>query len=153
MTNIIMLTPPRFLAPRAKPARLALNHIAQDGRLQSRELKSGVVKDYAAVERRGEVLPAALVVHDLDDNFWLADGYHRFAEKQESQGTEDLSVEIVDGTFDDALWLSWGANRWEPTKPTGSTEKSNAPNQLQPQIRQSKRRQDHCLISAFVLPI
>jgi hypothetical protein len=101
---------PGALTLRAKPTRLALDHIALDPRLQSRKLKSGVVRDYAAAERRGEDLPAARVVHDRDDNLWLVDGFHRFAAK-ESQGSEDLPVEIIDGTFDDALWLSWGANR------------------------------------------
>ncbi len=111
MTNTLMLIPPRALATRPKPTRLALDQIALDHRLQARELKSVAVKDYAAVERRGEDLPPVLVVRDRDDNLWLADGHHRFAAKQESQGAADLAVEIIEGTFDDALWLSWGANR------------------------------------------
>jgi hypothetical protein len=95
----------------AKPARLALDDITLDDRLQSRELKPGVVKDYLGVLRRGEELPPVRVVRDVNDKYYLFDGRHRVAANRERPGLEDIAVEIVDGTLDDALWLSWGANR------------------------------------------
>jgi len=82
-----------------------------DDRLQSRQLKPGVVKDYLGVLRRGEELPPVQVVRDVNDDHYLVDGYHRVAATRQRVGIEDIAVEIVDGTFDDALWLSWGANR------------------------------------------
>ena len=42
---------------------------------------------------------------------YLVDGHHRIAATRQMLGIEDIAVEIVDGTFADALWLSWGANR------------------------------------------
>ena len=99
------------LAERVKPARLALDHITLDFRLQSRRLRPGVVKDYVGVLRRGEELPPVLVVRDATDAYYLVDGFHRVAATRQQLGIEDIVVEIVDGTFADALWLSWGANR------------------------------------------
>lgn len=99
------------LAERVKPARLALDQITLDFRLQSRKLRPGVVKDYVGVLRRGKELPPVLVVRDATDAYYLVDGNHRFAATRQQLGIEDIAVEIVDGTFADALRLSWGANR------------------------------------------
>lgn len=99
------------LAQGAKPACLALEHITLDPRLQSRHLRSGVVKDYLEALRRGEELPPVRVVRDADDHYYLVDGHHRIAATRQMVGMADIAVEIFDGTFADALWLSWGANR------------------------------------------
>lgn len=96
--------------PRTKTTHLALNRITLDDRLQSRELKPGVVKEYAEALRRGEKFPPVRVVHDNAD-YYLVDGHHRLAANRELLGIENIAVEIVEGTFSDALWLSWGANR------------------------------------------
>jgi len=98
-------------AERAKRGRLALDHITVDGRLQSRPLKPCVVKDYLNALRRGEEPPPVRVVHDVNDNYYLVDGNHRIAAARRQSGIEDIAVEIVDGTFEEASWLSWGANR------------------------------------------
>jgi hypothetical protein len=98
-------------ADRAKPGRLALDHITLDRRLQSRALRPGVVKDYLGALRRGEELPPVRVVRDANDHYYLVDGHHRIAATQQMLGIEDVAVEVVNGTFADALWLSWGANR------------------------------------------
>jgi hypothetical protein len=60
--------------------------------------------------RRCEELPPVLVVRD-GETFYLVDGFHRVAATRQRVGIEDITVEIIDGTFDDALWSSWGANR------------------------------------------
>jgi hypothetical protein len=109
-TNATISSPP-VQAERTGPVRLALDYITLDPRLQSRQLKPSVVKDYLGVRRRGGEFPPVLVVHDIDDNYYLVDGYHRVAAERQLIGIEDISVQIVDGTFDDAMWLSWGANR------------------------------------------
>jgi hypothetical protein len=69
------------------------------------------VKDYLGVLRRGEELPPVRVVRDINNVYYLVDGRHRVAATRQLLGIEDIAVEIVDGTFEDALWLSWGANR------------------------------------------
>jgi hypothetical protein len=102
---------PPLLVERAKPTRLALDSLTLDDRLQSRQLKLGVVKDYLEVLRRGEELPPVRVVRDVNDDHFLVDGHHTVAATRQRVGIEDIAVEIVDGTFEDALWLSWGANR------------------------------------------
>jgi hypothetical protein len=99
------------LGKRARLGRLALDHILLDDRLQSRELKPGVIKKYLGALRRGEELPPVRVVRDVDDHYYLVDGHYRIAATRQMLGVEDIAVEIVDGTFSDALWLSWGANR------------------------------------------
>jgi hypothetical protein len=111
MTNSPILVPPPVQGGRGEPARLALDSITLDSRLQSRELKSAVVKDYFGVLRRGEGLPPVRVVRDLNGDYYLVDGHHTVAATQKRLGIEDITVEIVDGTFEDALWLSWGAYR------------------------------------------
>jgi hypothetical protein len=98
-------------ADRAKPARLALDHITFDDQLQSRTLQPEVVIDYVEALRRGEQFPPVRVVRDENDNYYLVDGHHRVAATRQLRGIEDIAVEIAYGTFEDALWLSWGANR------------------------------------------
>ena len=90
--------------------KLALDYITRVSRLQVRPLKPSVVDDYAAALRRGDILPPIVVVHDVHDTYYLADGYHRFAATRTLNGVDTIEVEIVEGTFDDALWLAWGAN-------------------------------------------
>ena len=69
-----------------------------------------MVKDYVGALRRGEQFPPIRLVYD-GDQYYLVDGHHRLAATRELAGLEDIAVEVFDGTFSDALWLSWGANR------------------------------------------
>ena len=99
------------LLPAKTTARLHLDHITVDNRLQSRELNPAVVKDYIAVLQDGGQFPPVRVVHDKEDHYYLVDGHHRLAATRELQGMETIEAEILDGSFSDALWHSWGANR------------------------------------------
>jgi hypothetical protein len=110
MPGSAMSVPP-VPAQRANPARLALDYIVLDERLQSRQLKPSVVKAYREAMRRGEELPPVRVVRDPNGDHYLVNGHHTVAANRQRVGIDDIAVEIVDGTFDDALWLSWGANR------------------------------------------
>ncbi len=96
---------------RSDTTRLALEHITEDRRLQGRNLKPNVVKDYVAAIRRGEILPPVRVVYDGKDTYYLVDGYHRVAAARQLTGIDTINVEIIPGTFSDALWHSWAANR------------------------------------------
>ena len=96
-------------AGRGKPIRLALDDIALDDRLQSRKIRPGIVKDYVGVLRRGTELPPVRVVRDAHDVYFLVDGFHRVAATRQMLGVDDIAVEIIHGTFEDALWLSWSA--------------------------------------------
>jgi hypothetical protein len=90
---------------------LALDHLTLDSRLQSRKLHSSIVKEYSAVLRRGGTLPPVRVVRDSNDAYYLVDGHHREAACRQLNGLDQIEAEVIDGTFDDALWHSWGANR------------------------------------------
>ena len=96
----------------SKVSRLALEHITEDPKLQGRELKRAVVGRYVEALRRNEVLPPVTIVRDKDDNYYLVDGYHRLAATRELNGVDTIDAEIVPGTYDGALWYSWGANRY-----------------------------------------
>src|SRR5262245_51487982 len=95
----------------SRKTRLALDHITLDTRLQSRELKSSVVKEYTGVLRRGGQFPPIRLVRDAKDIYYLVDGHHRVAAARKVVGLSDINAEIIEGTFADALWWSWGANR------------------------------------------
>jgi hypothetical protein len=106
-----MSVPLKATSGRRRRTSLALDHITIDERLKSRELKPAVVKDYAAVMRRGGVFPPVLVVRDGKDKYYLVDGHHRVTAARKLNGVDTIDTDIIDGTFTDALWLSWGANR------------------------------------------
>lgn len=93
------------------PERLLLDYINLDDRLQSRRLRPDVVEEYAAAMRRGSEFPPIRVVRDGNDKHYLVDGHHRLAATRQLNGTDSICVEIIDGTFTDALWHSWAANR------------------------------------------
>jgi len=61
--------------------------------------------------RRGEVFPPVQVVRDRNGNYDLVDGYHRVAATRQLNRIDVIEAEIIDGTFEDALWQSWAANR------------------------------------------
>jgi hypothetical protein len=82
------------ILPRTKPLRLALDDISLDDRLQSRELRPGVVKDYLGALRRGEEFPPVRVVRDVNDDHYLVDGHHTLAATRQRSGIEDITVEI-----------------------------------------------------------
>jgi hypothetical protein len=95
----------------SQPFRLALKHLTLDPQLQSRQLKPSVVSEYADVMRRGGEFPPVLVVLDGRGRYYLIDGHHRVEAQRNLVGLDDIAVNIVRGTFSDALWLSWGVNR------------------------------------------
>jgi len=96
---------------RSHPVRLALEYITEDSRLQSRKLRPDVVEDYAAAMRRGVTFAPVRVVYDGEETYYLVDGHHRVAAARQLTGIDKINVEIIEGSFTDALWHSWAANR------------------------------------------
>lgn len=92
-----------------KVVTLAIEHITRDQRLELRQMNKNVVRDYAAMMRRGDRFPPLRIVVDKDGNYWLLDGFHRLA-AAEQIGLQEVEIELVTGTFEDALWLAAGAN-------------------------------------------
>ncbi len=99
------------MSANSRSTRLAIEYITEDPKLQGRKLKPAVVNRYVEALRRNEFLPPVKIVRDKDDNYYLVDGYHRLAATRELNGLDTIDAEITPGTYDDALWHSWGANR------------------------------------------
>lgn len=89
---------------------LNLLAIRVDGGTQARaELNQEVVGEYAEHIREGEKFPPITVYHDGSE-YWLADGFHRYFAHQRA-GIVSIEAEVVNGTKDDAILFSFGANK------------------------------------------
>lgn len=90
--------------------RVALADLRIDPAIQQREaLDDGAVADYAAVLIDGAPLPPISVVVDGSDEHWLVDGFHRVAAAKLA-GVAELTAELSEGSREDAIWASCGAN-------------------------------------------
>lgn len=89
---------------------LPLKKIRLDGDTQSRlSLSDELIHQYAALMKDGHIFPPLLVVFDGAD-YWLVDGFHRRWSAIKA-GIDKLKCEIVEGTREDARWLSYGVNK------------------------------------------
>lgn len=89
---------------------LAVARIETKGGTQSRaELNGAVVEEYADIIREGGKLPPVLVFYD-GEKYWLADGFHR-VEAHKRAGKDMVRADIRQGTREDAVWESCGANK------------------------------------------
>lgn len=89
---------------------LSVSILRLDGGTQPREsMDWGTVEEYAADMKGGEIFPPVDVFFDGIE-YWLADGFHRVNAAQ-SVGESEIAVTIHNGTKDDAVWFSCGANR------------------------------------------
>lgn len=87
-----------------------LDKIRLDGDTQSRkELDEDVIKQYGDLIAEGVEFPPLDVVFDGAD-YWLVDGFHRrwAAVKQKVKA---FKCNVVQGTREDARWLSYGVNK------------------------------------------
>ena len=90
--------------------RLQLSSIAFDAGTQIRTaIDQQLVSDYADAMSGGAVFPPVVVFHD-GNQYYLADGFHRYMAAGRNQVSE-LDVEVKAGTKDDALWFALGANK------------------------------------------
>ena len=89
--------------------KLKLKQIRTDGGTQARvSMCSETIAEYASKMSDGVVMPPAVVFHDGEE-YWLADGFHRyFAAK--SNGDLEIECEVKDGTVEDAMLYSFSAN-------------------------------------------
>jgi hypothetical protein len=98
--------------------KIELSKIRTDGGTQSRAaLQRNIIDEYADLMKSKVEMPPVDIFHD-GENYWLANGYHRFyAKKQISANNEEgfLDEETIDatiyqGTQRDAILFSLGAN-------------------------------------------
>jgi hypothetical protein len=91
--------------------QLNLGVIRIDGGTQPRaELRQDVVEDYAELMRAGAAFPPVSVFYDGQD-YWLADGFHRFHAWRRARPEQPIDVDVIQGTLDDARWYSYGVNK------------------------------------------
>lgn len=88
---------------------LKIEQIRRDGGTQPRALlDEGKIEEYAELMLDGTLFPDIEVVYD-GTNYWLVDGFHRVNAAVKARKTT-INSEVLQGTLDDALWLSCGVN-------------------------------------------
>jgi len=89
---------------------IPLDKIRLDGDTQSRlSLDEDVIHEYAGLMSNGYQFPPLLVVFD-GAAYWLVDGFHRRWAAIKSK-LEKFKCVVVEGTREDARWLSYGCNK------------------------------------------
>jgi len=89
---------------------LPLDAIRLDGGTQPRvKIDWDVVHEYAERMRAGDHFDPITVYFD-GKHHWPSDGFHRSYAAREAEKTS-LQAEVWDGTLDDAVWMSLGANK------------------------------------------
>ena len=89
---------------------LRLDLIRTDGGTQTRaEVREDVVREYADAMTDGATFPAVTVFYDGSE-YWLADGFHRYAAARLLNWLE-IDADVRQGTLQDAQWHSLGANK------------------------------------------
>jgi len=89
---------------------MKISQIQHAGDTQIRvQLDLYAVEDYARAMRDGEAFPPVDVFFD-DDNYWLADGFHRI-EASEQLGKTTISANVHQGSKRDAILFAIDTNR------------------------------------------
>lgn len=117
--------------------KLNLLAIRLDGGTQARlELNQDTVAEYAERMRDGEEFPLITVFYDGTDH-WLADGFHRyfaiksnFTRRAITLDQASIEVEISEGTLQDAILHSYGANSKRGLAMTSADNRSVISNML-----------------------
>lgn len=90
--------------------RLKLDSIRIDGGTQPRAgIDWDVAYGYGDLIKDGVKFPPVTVFFD-GENYWLADGFHRY-HGAFSVDVDEVNADVVQGTLEDAQWFSLGANK------------------------------------------
>ena len=90
--------------------KLQISKIRRDGGTQPRvAMNQDTIITYCTDIRDGVILPPVKVVFD-GTNYWLVDGFHRVS-GAEAACSDEVYAEVIQGTRDDALWMSFAANQ------------------------------------------
>jgi hypothetical protein len=89
---------------------IPIKNIKQSSELQPRaKMDTAVIDEYTAAMKRGDAFPAVTVV-EIDDHYYLVDGYHRFMAAQGAKIGKILADVMIGGTMRDAILYSAGVN-------------------------------------------
>jgi transposase-like protein len=90
---------------------LNLEQIRIDGGTQPRAvLQQDVILEYRERMEQGANFPPPTVFFDGQE-YWLADGFHRFAAILRAFPAQPLECDVRQGTLQDAQWFSYSANQ------------------------------------------
>lgn len=136
-------TPPS--SPRV--TTLKLTEITCDTKIQSRvELNSKTVRKYAERMAKKVHFPP-LTVFCVDGQYWIADGFHRYAAAQKAN-LEAINVEIWQGTLEEAIWHAVGANATPGLRRTNADKLKAVQMALEcKQGRSNREIAEHCGVS------
>jgi hypothetical protein len=89
---------------------IAIKNIKQSSELQPRaKMDTAIIDEYTEAMKRGDAFPA-VTVFEIDDAYYLVDGYHRFMAAQGAKIGKILADVMVGGTMRDAILYSAGVN-------------------------------------------
>lgn len=89
--------------------KVSIAELRRDGGTQPRaKLNDKTANEYAEILREGGTFPPVTVFYDGSD-YWLADGFHR-VRAHELVGLAEIEAEVRQGTQEDAILFSLGAN-------------------------------------------
>lgn len=107
-----------------KTKTIKLSDIVIDEDTQQREsIDLAMVAEYAESIQCGSKFPPVTVFFD-SAQYWLADGYHRYYAHKDS-GIPEIYADIHDGTKDDAVMFSFGANGTHGKRLTNADKHKN----------------------------
>lgn len=89
---------------------LSIDLILTDGTQSRAALNEDTIQDYAEKWEAGVKFPPVKVFRDNEKRHWLGDGFHRI-EGAKRKKRSSIIADVVDGTKEDALLYSLGANQ------------------------------------------
>ena len=90
--------------------RISLNEIRIDEAIKRRPVDKGIVSRYMDSIEEDSIFPPVEVVFD-GKNYWLWDGHFRIQAYREL-GKKTIRANITQGSFKDAIWLSFSEPSW-----------------------------------------
>lgn len=106
-----------------------LDRLRLDGGTQPRAMIDyTVAAEYAAEMRTGAKFPPVVTFFD-GTSYWVADGFHR-ANAADSAGLKAIECDVRQGTREDAVWFSCGANQGHGLRRTNADKRRAAESAL-----------------------
>jgi transposase-like protein len=134
--------------------QLNIDSIRIDGGTQPRaELHTDVVNEYAELMRGGAAFPPVSVFYDGQD-YWLADGFHRFHAWRHARPGQPIEAGVFQGTLEDARWHSYGVNQTHGLRRTNADKEQAVRRALQhPKalMLSNRRIAEHCGVNEVTI--
>lgn len=103
---------------------VALDIIGLDGGTQIREVKKSWVDEISSQMLDGVEMPPIVLFKDNENNYWLADGFHRFSAAKKN-ALKSIKAEIKSGSARDALLYALSCNSRSGLSLTSAQKRQN----------------------------